>query len=140
MALPAVCQTTLTGNIESIVNKKGDTLIVMNLNDAKLILADLLDAEVTDSLLNVYIERDELNSEKIILKDSIISKLKMQNENNETIIKNLNKIIENKNKEIGFKDEIIEGQKKEIKKQKILKILGFSGAIALPILTLVLLL
>ena len=140
MALPAVCQTTLTGNIESIVNKKGDTLIVMNLNDAKLILADLLDAEVTDSLLNVYIERDELNSEKIVLKDSIISKLKMQNENNETIIKNLNKIIENKNKEIGFKDEIIEGQKKEIKKQKTLKILGFSGAIALPILTLVLLL
>jgi len=140
MALPAVCQTTLTGNIESIVNKKGDTLIVMNLNDAKLILADLLDAEVTDSLLNVYIERDELNSEKIILKDSIISKLKMQNENNETIIKNLNKIIENKNKEIGFKDDIIEGQKKEIKKQKTLKILGFSGAIVLPILTLVLLL
>ena len=69
MVLPAVSQTTLNGNIESLVNDKGDTLIVMHLDDAKMLLTDLLECEVTDSLLNVYVERDSLNKEKIILKD-----------------------------------------------------------------------
>ena len=89
MVLPAVSQTTLNGNIESLVNDKGDTLIVMHLDDAKMLLTDLLECEVTDSLLNVYVERDSLNKEKIILKDGIINKLKLQNQNSETIIKNL---------------------------------------------------
>ena len=89
MVLPAVCQTTLNGNIESLVNDKGDTLIVMPLEEAKMLLTDLLECEVTDSLLNIYVERDSLNREKIILKDNIIQKLKLQNQNSENIIKNL---------------------------------------------------
>jgi hypothetical protein len=112
----------------------------MSLSDAKLILSDLLEYEITDSLLNVYVERDSLNSEKIILKDSIIEKLELQNKNKDEIIKNLNDIITNKIKEIEYKDLTIEGQKKEIKKQRNLKRLGFVGSVVLPILTLILLL
>jgi hypothetical protein len=112
----------------------------MSLSDAKLILSDLLEYEITDSLLNVYVERDSLNSEKIILKDSIIEKLELQNKNKDEIIKNLNDIITNKIKEIEYKDLTIEDQKKEIKKQRNLKRLGFVGSVVLPILTLILLL
>ncbi len=137
MVLPAVSQTTLNGNIESLVNDKGDTLIVMHLDDAKMLLTDLLECEVTDSLLNVYVERDSLNKEKIILKDGIIDKLKLQNQNSETIIKNLEELLKNKDKEISLKDDIIETQKKEIKKQKNLKRVGFISAVVLPILTLI---
>lgn len=140
MVLPAISQTTSNGTIESVVNKEGDTLIIMSLSDAKLILSDLWEYEITDSLLNVYVERDSLNSEKIILKDSIIEKLKLQNKNKDEIIKNLNNIVINKIKEIGYKDLIIEDQKKEIKKQRNLKRLGFVGSVVLPILTLILLL
>jgi hypothetical protein len=99
-----------------------------------------LEYEITDSLLNVYVERDSLNSEKIILKDSIIEKLELQNKNKDEIIKNLNDIITNKIKEIEYKDLTIEDQKKEIKKQRNLKRLGFVGSVVLPILTLILLL
>lgn len=140
MVLPAVSQTTLNGNIESVVNDKGDTLIIMHLEDAKMLLTDLLECEITDSLLNVYIERDSLNKDKIILKDDIINKLKLQNQNSETIIKNLEELLKNKDKEISLKDDIIETQKKEIKKQRNLKRVGFISAVVLPILTLILIL
>ena len=140
MVLPAISQTTSNGTIESVVNKDGDTLVIMSLSDAKLILSDLLEYEITDSLLNVYGEWDSLNSEKIILKDSIIEKLNLQNKNKDEIIKNLNNIVINKIKEIEYKDLTIEDQKKEIKKQRNLKRLGFVGSVVLPILTLILLL
>ena len=140
MVLPAVCQTTLNGNIESLVNDKGDTLIVMPLEEAKMLLIDLLECEVTDSLLNIYVERDSLNKEKIILKDNIIQKLKLQNQNSENIIKNLEEIVGNKDEEISLKDKTIKEQKKEIKKQRNLKRLGFIGSILLPIVTLIILL
>jgi len=112
----------------------------MSLSDVKLILSDLLEYEITDSLLNVYVERDSLNSEKIILKDSIIEKLELQNKNKDEIIKNLNDIITNKIKEIDYKDLTIEEQQKEINKQRNLKRLGFVGSVVLPIITLILLL
>lgn len=140
MMLPAISQTTSKGTIESVVNKDGDTLIIMSLPIAKYILADLLEYEITDSLLNVYIERDSLNSEKIILKDNIIEKLELQNKNKDEIIKNLNIIINNKTKEIEYNSLTIEDQKKEIKKQKNLKRVGFIGAVVLPIITLIILL
>lgn len=140
MVLPAVCQTTLNGNIESLVNDKGDTLIVMPLEEAKMLLIDLLECEVTDSLLNIYVERDSLNKEKIILKDNIIQKLKLQNQNSENIIKNIEEIVGNKDEEISLKDKTIKEQKKEIKKQRNLKRLGFIGSILLPIVTLIILL
>jgi len=140
MALPAVCQTTLNGNIESLINDKGDTLIVMPLEEAKMLLTDLLECEVSDSLLNIYVERDSLNKEKIILKDNIIEKLKLQNQNSENIIKNLEDIVGNKDEEISLKDKTIKEQKKEIKKQINLKRLGFIGSIVLPIVTLIILL
>ena len=140
MVLPAISQTTSNGTIESVVNKDGDTLVIMSLSDAKLILSDLLEYEITDSLLNVYVERDSLNSEKIILKDSIIEKLELQNKNKDEIIKNLNDIITNKIKEIDYKDLTIEEQQKEINKQRNLKRLGFVGSVVLPIITLILLL
>lgn len=140
MVLPAVCQTTLNGNIESLINDKGDTLIVMPLEEAKMLLTDLLECEVSDSLLNIYVERDSLNKEKIILKDNIIEKLKLQNQNSENIIKNLKELLKNKDEEISLKDDIIETQKKEIKKQRNLKRVGFISAVVLPILTLILIL
>ena len=140
MVLPVASQTISKGEIKSIVNKEGDTLIIMTLEDSKLILSDLLQCEITDSLLNVYIERDSLNSKKIILKDEIIEKLKLKDKNSEEQIKNLTTILGNKDKEISLKNETIEDQKKEIKKQRNLKRLGFIGSIALPIITLILLL
>jgi hypothetical protein len=112
----------------------------MHLDDAKMLLTDLLECEVTDSLLNVYVERDSLNKEKIILKDNIIEKLKLQNQNSENIIKNLEEIVGNKDEEISLKDKTIKEQKKEIKKQRNLKRLGFIGSIVLPIVTLIILL
>ena len=140
MALPAISQTTSKGTIESVVNEKGDTLIVMSLSDAKLILTDLLEYEITDSLLNVYIERDSLNQKKIKIKDELIVKLGLQNDNKDIIIHNLEEVIKNTKEIVSLKDKTIEEQKEEIKKQKNLKRLGFAGSIVLPILTLILLL
>jgi hypothetical protein len=139
MVLPAISQTISEGKIESVVNENGDTLIVMSLSDAKLILTDLLEYEITDSLLNVYIERDSLNQNKIFIKDELIKKLELQNGNKDKIIENLEVIVENSKEIISLKDKTIEEQKKEIRTQKNLKRLGFVGSVVLPIVTLILL-
>lgn len=109
----------------------------MPLQDAKKILSDLLDYRVTDSLLNLYMKRDSLNTEVILLKEDIIKKLNTQNKNNEEIIKNLEGVISNKDTEISLKDNIIEDQKKDIRNQRNLKRLGFVGCVVLPIITLI---
>ncbi len=140
MALPVASQTISKGEIKSVVNQKGDTLVMMHLSDAKKILTDLLEYEITDSLLNVYIERDSLNSEKIILKDKLIEKLNLQNQNYTTIVSNLEEVIKNKELVIVFKDKTIKEQEREIKKQRRLKNLGFVGCVVLPILTLIIVL
>ena len=140
MTLPIISQTISKGEIKTTVNDKGDTLVVMNLEDAKFILSDLLQYEVTDSLLNIYVERDSLNREIITLKDGIIEKLNLQNSNCKEIVTNLEKIISNNDIAITLKDDTIKQQKKEIRKQKFLKILGLAGSVILPIVTLLVLL
>jgi hypothetical protein len=47
-------------------------------------------------------------------------------------------IVSNKDKEIVILNDIIKKQKKEIRKQKVLKIMGFSAAVILPITVLLL--
>jgi len=111
----------------------------MNLEDAKFILSDLLECEITDSLLNVYIERDSLYQSKITLKDEIIDKLNLQNTNCESVVNNLKTIIDNKDSVITLKDDTIKQQKKEIRKQKFFKFLGLAGSVILPIITLLIL-
>jgi len=140
MVLPVTSQTISKGEIKTTVNPKGDTLVMMHLKDAKKILTDLLQCEVTDSLLNVYVERDSLNTEKIILKDKLIEKLNLQNENYVKIVSNLETVVKNKDEIIIYKDKTIKQQEKEIRKQKILKNLGFVGCVVLPVITLIILL
>jgi len=109
----------------------------MNLEDARIVLSDLLEYEVVDSLLTVYKEKDTLNGNTITLQKDVIVKLTQKSENQQSIIDNFEQILSNKNTEIDLKNQIIEKQKKEIKKQKALKIVGFIGSIILPIITLI---
>jgi ABC-type antimicrobial peptide transport system permease subunit len=109
----------------------------MNLEDARIVLSDLLEYEVVDSLLTVYKEKDTLNTNTITLQKDVIVKLTQKSENQQSIIDNFEQILSNKDIEINLKDQVIEKQKKEIRKQKALKIVGFIGSIILPIITLI---
>ena len=122
--------------VTTTINSKGDTLVTMSYEDARILLRDVLLYEYTDSLLTVYKERDKLNLSTVTMQKDVISKLGNEKLNLEQMVTNLEKVVTNKNTEIGLKDEIIKKQKKEIRKQKFLKIVGFSAAIILPIITL----
>ena len=139
MALPSQSQTISKGEVKTLVNENGDTLVMMNLEDARIILSDLMEYEIVDSLLAVYEEKDSLNTHTITLQKDIIVKLTKKSSNQQVQIDNFQTILDNKNEEIGLKDETIKQQKKEIRKQKFLKIIGFTGSIVLPILTLLVL-
>ena len=65
MVSPTLSQTISKGEVRTIVDN-GDTLVIMNLEDAKLILNDLLEYEIADSILTVYKEKDTLNSNNTI--------------------------------------------------------------------------
>jgi len=137
MILPATSQTISRGEVKEIINSDGDTLILMNLEDARIVLSDLLEYEIVDSLLTVYKEKDTLNENTITLQKDVIVKLTQKSENQQSIIDNFEQILSNKDIEINLKDQVIEKQKKEIRKQKALKIVGFIGSIILPIITLI---
>ena len=140
MILPIHSQTILRGEVKEIINSDGDVLVVMHLEDARIILNDLLEYEITDSLLTVYKEKDSLNTNTISLQKDIIFKLVEKSDNQQSQINNFQKILDNNKQIIQYKDDTIKHQKKEIRKQKLQKILGFSGSIILPILTLLALL
>jgi len=109
----------------------------MRLENAKEILSDLLDYEIADSLLLAYKENSFLQDSIIIMQKVTIYKLQEKNYNQHLVITNLDSLVRNKDREIKIQTEIIEVKKKEIKKQKFLKVVGFIGSILLPIITLI---
>ena len=138
MVSPTLSQTISKGEVRTIVDN-GDTLVIMNLEDAKVILNDLLEYEIADSLLTVYKEKDSLNTNTITLQKEVIFKLMEKSDNQQSQIDNFQQILDNKNSELGMKEDTIKQQKKELRKQKFLKFLGFGGSIILPIITILIL-
>lgn len=135
LVLPTLSQTISKGEVRSTINEKGDTLILMHIDDAKLILGDVLEYEIADSIIKSYQKKDSVYKETIELQKSQIEILTKKTITLEEINTNLTLLIDNKEEIIGIKDETIETQKKEIKKQKRLKKLGFIGCVVLPIIT-----
>ena len=122
MALPSQSQTISKGEVKTTVNENGDTLVIMNLEDAKIILSDLMEYEVVDSLLTIYKEKDSLNTQTITLQKDVIVKLTKKSQNLELQVSNFQSILDNKNTEIELKEDTIKNMKKEIRKQKVLTV------------------
>ena len=139
MPLSLVCQNISKGEIMTIVNSHGDTLIMMRLDDAKVILSDLMEFRYVDSLLSIYKLRDSLKTSTIVMQKDVIDKLIQKSNNQDTQLTNFQSILSNKDQEIFLKEDVIKAQKKEIRKQKVLKIIGFAGSVVLPIITLIIL-
>ena len=122
--------------VQAFVNQQGDTIIQMKLDDAKIILADVLDREVADSLVNVYKTRDSINKNTIELQVKEIRALQQKGFNYEQQVANLDKISKNKDTEIEKLNKSLEDEKKATKKQRRLKNLGFVGCVVIPIIVL----
>lgn len=114
--------------VNIIVNEKGDTLLTMNYKYGRILLEDLSNCKITDTILEQYKDKDVLNQQKIVLLNQQIDKRDTIIGNKDVIIKNLNSVIDNKDGIIILKDD-------EIKYQKHLKRLGFLGCVILPIIT-----
>jgi hypothetical protein len=138
MTFQTLSQTTSIKEprVKTLVNAN-DTFIVFKLNDAKDLLTDVLIKVKNDTLISEYEHIDSLKSVKIGLQDTIIEYLKLKIVQQEKIERNLNAVIENKDLEVAILNGTIEKQKTEIKKQKFYKLIGFTAAIALPILVII---
>jgi FtsZ-binding cell division protein ZapB len=108
----------------------------MSLSDAKTILKSLLEKEINDSLLDVYTVVDSLNKNKITLLVDKIEILQNEKNNLTEIVNNLNSIIDNLKSENEILSDVIKKQKKELRKQKIIKMIAPIGDVALPVATL----
>lgn len=138
--LPTLSQTISKSKprVTTVITQQGDTLVQFHIKDAKKLLADVLDKKIVDSLVNVYMLRDGLQKNTIDLQVSQIKAMQQKSDNQAQQVINLEKMIANKDEEVTILNNTIEDQKKEIRKQKRLKTLGFVGAIVLPILVLLL--
>lgn len=121
-----------------MVNKYGDTMLIMHVSDAKKMLADVLDKPIADSIIKYYEIKDGQSKEQIILYKSQINALQQKSLLKDQQINNLEAIIKNKDVEIEIKDGIIKKHKKELRKQVFLKKLAIVGAVILPITVLLL--
>jgi len=137
MGLQMNCQTT-SKNIKTVqfVKVNGDTLIQMSLDDAKIVLNGLMRSEISDSLIKAYEIKDSISMNTIKLQDIENTLLKAKSSNQEKIIENYAKIIENKDDELNISKYIVQQQKKEIRKQKIIKKISLVGNVVLPVVTL----
>jgi len=129
--------STNSNRVRTIITSAGDTLVQMHYEDARTLLKFVLHCEYSDSILSVYKERDSLNTRTITLQKEVLMKMGKEKLNLEVMLSNLDEIILNKEKALLLKDNTIKQQKKEIRKQKFLKILGFTGSIILPIVVLI---
>ena len=128
----------ISTRVQALVNSKGDTLIQMSLADAKIVLSDVLGKQYSDSLVKIYTLRDSIQNNVIILQKEALILMSEKFNNQKTISDNLNQVLANKDTEIALLNETIKKQKKEIRKQKFLKVLGFTAAVVLPITTMIL--
>lgn len=122
--------------VKTIIGPKGDTLVQMNIKDAKILLSTVKQKEINDELLDQYMKRDTTQTNLIIVKDSTIKNLEGIVTNSVEMIKKIELINNNQKKEIVDLNTNIKQKDKEIKKQKILKKIGFIGCVVLPLITL----
>jgi len=124
-------------NVQIYIDK-GDTLVFMRYESAKILLKEVLKCEYTDSLLHTYEQRDSINNNIIMFQKETIVKLSKKGENYEEIIANLNSVSTNKDQEISLKDKTIKKQIRKIKRQKTLTTVGFTLAGVVTVLAAIL--
>lgn len=140
MTFQGLSQTTyqeLKENRVKVVVFNKDTLIQFKLSDAKIVLADVLEKERLDSLVEYMEQVDSLKDATVSMQFNVIKDLKTKCDNLQKIIDNMTIISVNKDAEIAILNETIKKQKKEIRKQKFLKVVGFTAAVVLPIITII---
>ena len=136
LTFQAASQPTLRkARVQTIINAQGDTLIQMKLSDAKVILNRVLEAQITDSILNVYELRDTLRSNTMSMQVSEIKLLQQRSENQDTLIGNLTKILSNDKEEIKLINQTLKEQKRALNKNKWIIGFAVAGDVILPIAT-----
>lgn len=126
-----------TPRVQTHVNN-GDTTIEMSLADAKIILIAILEKDIADSIINNYVISDSLKSHTIELHLEEIKILQHKSANQENLAENLRLLLDNKDSEIKIYEDTIKRLKREVRKQKTLKIIGFVGSVVLPSIVLAL--
>ena len=133
MTLPVASMTTLEETNPEI--KEDSVTLTLHVDDARLILGDLLDYEHVDSLLTIYQEKDSINISIIKKKELIINTQKGQIEDYKLKIENYKKLVDNKDTEIGILLANIEKLKKEVKKQRRQKRWAIASGVAGTVVT-----
>lgn len=119
--------------VTPVVTVKGDTVIQIKIADAKIILKDVLEKQVCDTMLAKMTELDGFRLTTINLQQDKITTLETKFGNCNTMVGNLETVVKNKNTEIGLLNDVIKKQGREILKQKVFKFMGFGIAILIPV-------
>lgn len=118
------------GTLIGTVNNLGELILHLHVEDARLLLTDLLDYElIVDSIMPEYEHRDSTQKKAITLNLAKIAELQLQSKNCKEQKEKLEGLIANIREIGGFKDLTIDNAKDVIKKEKIKKGLAFGGGI-----------
>ena len=116
------------GTLIGTVNSIGELILHLHVEDARVLLTDLLDYElIVDSIMPEYENRDSIQKTAITINLSKIGELQLQSDNCIEQKRLLEGLIENIREIGGFKDLTIDNAKDVIKKEKLKKGLAFGG-------------
>ncbi len=120
----------------TLIDEKGDTLIIVKSSDTKILLKDTPHKQNYDTIVKAYVVRDSLKS-IAILEVNISKNIEKQTDNGkdkDLILNSLNKVVQKKDGEITKLNDVVQKQEKEIKKQKFLKLTAYIAGVILPVL------
>lgn len=126
--------STKKPRVETLVNSDKDTVIQFKINDARVILRDILDKKYVDSLLVVHENLNTINEQIIRLDGDHIKLLEDETKNKTIMITDLTEVTKNKDQSIAILNNAVVQQKKEIRKQKFIKYLAVISTITLGVL------
>ena len=117
-----------------IIDTKGDTIFQFKDTDTKIILKEVLDKEVLDTIVKAYIVKDKNQKSSVTLEFNVLNEKSAENEGKSLVSGSIDKAVEKKDGEINRLNSVVKTQKKEIKKQKFLKLTAYIGGIIIPII------
>lgn len=128
--------TSKEDRVKIYVDVNGDTITTMSYRDSKILLEDVLKYKYSDSLVTQYKKNEFIYNGIIIDQNNKIGLLEEKYNNLFNINTNQNLMLLNKDKQLEIALKAIEEREKEIKRQKTKKIIGFIGAGAVVVGTL----
>lgn len=133
-------QTTLTqvNNYPKLLKQGNTTLVCFTIDQSKQMSKEISERQDCLDLVTQYEQKDSINAQKLTAQQIIINARQKEIDEYKAEKANYNIMLNNKTEEVTNLNTIIKDKNKQILKLRVATIGGFSLAVAIPVLIIIL--